>query len=231
MKQSAGFRLSAGLAVTALIAVGLAVVGSVPSLAGKNDKAKAEVASYQDRIAAGRLEVATLGSGCFWCTESDFDKVPGVKATISGYMGGDAETIDYSTVSTGRTKFIEVLHVVYDPKVVTYDKLLYFYWRTTDVVDGTGQFCDRGTHYAPVIFAHGQDQLTTARAQKAELDASGKLPSPIAVQIAPAKTFIPAEDYHQDYYEKNPLRYKSYRYGCGRDQRLRRLWGSEALTN
>jgi methionine-S-sulfoxide reductase len=198
---------------------------------GGNEQTLAEVEALKPRVASGELDHATFGSGCFWCTESDFDKVAGVVATISGYMGGSKETANYQAVSSGRTKHVEVLHVVFDPKVVSYAQLLHHFWRTTDVVDGRGQFCDRGLHYRLIIFAHSAEQKQMALKDKAKLDASGILGAPIAVEIADAGAFTPAEDYHQNYYMTNPRRYYSYRAGCGRDQRIKSLWGSEAVTH
>ncbi|MGH1420017.1 MAG: peptide-methionine (S)-S-oxide reductase MsrA [Hyphomicrobiaceae bacterium] len=178
------------------------------------------------------MAVATFGSGCFWCTEADFDKVPGVLETISGYMGGKPETADYQTVSSGTTKHQEVLQVTYDPSQVTYKTLLDHFWRTTDIVDGGGQFCDRGPQYKPVVFAHNNEQLELARSEKAALNNSKQFDKPVAVEIKSVADlkFTAAEDYHQNYYKKKPLRYKYYRYSCGRDARLKRLW-RKALTN
>ena len=178
--------------------------------------------------ATSSLEVATFGSGCFWCTESDFDKVKGVTSTVSGYMGGKSSNPTYKSVSSGRTGHAEVLQVTYDPKKVSFDQLLYYYWRHADIVDGRGQFCDRGSQYRPVIFAHSKEQKKKAIEEKAALDKSGRFSQPIAVEIADAGPFTRAEEYHQDYYLKNPARYKRYRTGCGRDQRLRQLWGKSA---
>jgi peptide-methionine (S)-S-oxide reductase len=177
------------------------------------------------------LAVATFGSGCFWCTESDFDQVPGVVKTISGYMGGMTLNPTYREVSTGKTGHVEVLQVTYDPKVVSYDKLLDQFWHTTDIVDGGGQFCDRGNQYRPAIFAHTDEQFQLATAGKEALDKSGRFTAPVAVQISRTGEFTPAEDYHQDYYKNNALKYKIYRLGCGRDARLKQLWGGEAKTH
>lgn len=173
-------------------------------------------------------KVATFGSGCFWCTEYDFDKVPGVLETISGYMGGATDNPSYKSVSSGKTGHAEVLRVTYDPTKISYDKLLNYYWRTTDVVDGGGQFCDRGSQYRPVIFTHSPEQLEKAQRGKTALDKSKRFDRPIAVEIQPAEgvKFTPAETYHQDYHLKSPLRYKVYRRGCGRDARLVELWGA-----
>lgn len=176
------------------------------------------------------MEVATFGSGCFWCTESDFDKVPGVVATISGYMGGKTKNPTYKTVSSGKTGHAEVLQITYDPDKVTYKQLLDHYWRTTDIVDGGGQFCDRGSQYRPVIFTHTPEQKRLAEQGKAALENSKRFDKPVAVEIADAATFTPAEDYHQNYYKKNSYRYSYYRFACGRDRRIKQLWG-EAVTH
>jgi methionine-S-sulfoxide reductase len=172
-----------------------------------------------------RLEVATFGSGCFWCTEADFDKVKGVVETISGYMGGTTPNPTYEQVSSGTTGHAEVLQLKYDPARVTYEQLLDVYWRNVDPLDSGGQFCDRGSQYRPVIFYHNEEQKRLAEASKAALEASGRFKQPIVVEIAPASTFTPAEDYHQDFHLRNPLRYMVYRIGCGRDARLEALWG------
>ncbi|MDX2288385.1 MAG: peptide-methionine (S)-S-oxide reductase MsrA [Hyphomicrobiaceae bacterium] len=177
------------------------------------------------------LEVATFGSGCFWCTESDFDKVQGVVSTVSGYMGGKSKNPTYREVSTGRTGHVEVLQVTYDPAIVTYKQLLDHFWRTTDVLDGGGQFCDRGNQYRPIIFAHTPEQRQLAERGKKLLDESGRFSSPVAVEIGDASTFTAAEDYHQNYYVTNADGYRQYRYGCGRDRRLRELWGDTVPTN
>ena len=222
--------IAAGLFCVAWLTLTAFVFPPVPAMGQPNADARAELAQYGARIAAGELEVATFGSGCFWCTETDFDSVEGVVATISGYMGGAVETGTYEQVSRGGTDHIEVLHIVYAPTRVTYESLLQRYWRTTDILAGGGQFCDRGPQYRPVIFAHGRAQEAAARRQKAKLETEGEFDRPIAVQIREASVFVPAEDYHQNYAAKNPLRYKSYRYGCGRDQRLDRLWSGKSLS-
>lgn len=174
---------------------------------------------------ARQLEIATFGSGCFWCTEADFDKVEGVVETISGYMGGTTPNPTYEQVSSGTTGHAEVLQLKYDPERVTYEQLLEVYWRNVDPLDSGGQFCDRGSQYRPVIFYHNEEQKRLAEASKAALEASGRFDQPIVVEIAPASTFTPAEDYHQDFHLRNPLRYMVYRIGCGRDARLEALWG------
>jgi len=177
------------------------------------------------------LEVATFASGCFWCTESDFDKVKGVKETISGFMGGKTNNPTYAQVSRGNTGHAESVQVTYDPKVVTYQELLDYYWRHTDVLDGGGQFCDRGSQYRPVIFVATPEQRKLAEASKAALEKSGRFSEPIAVEIVDAGVFTPAEDYHQNYYNTHSLRYAYYRHACGRDARIKQLWGDEAATH
>lgn len=177
---------------------------------------------------SGPSAIATFGSGCYWCTESDFDKLPGVIETVSGFMGGATPNPTYEEVSDGGTGHVEVVQVTYDPTRVSYAALVDHYWRHTDVLDGRGQFCDRGETYRPVIFAHDQSQEETARTAKAALDASKRFSKPVAVAIEPAARFWPGPREHQDYYRTHALRYKFYRAGCDRDARLKKLWGSEA---
>lgn len=172
-----------------------------------------------------KLEVATFASGCFWCTEADFDKVKGVVETTSGYMGGATPNPTYEQVLTGTTGHAEVLQLKYDPSEVTYEDLLDVYWRNVDPLDGRGQFCDRGSQYRPAIFYHTDEQKRLAEDSKAVLEKSGRFDQPIAVEITAASAFTPAEDYHQDFYLRNPVRYTFYRIGCGRDARLEALWG------
>ena len=173
-------------------------------------------------------DVAVFAGGCFWCVESDFDHVPGVVSTVSGYTGGHTKDPTYKQVTGGGTGHIEAVEITFDPAKVSYERLVEIFWRTVDPVDGGGQFCDRGESYTTAIFTKSELQATVANASKQKLDASGKLGSPIATRIVAAGAFYPAEDYHQDYYQKNPVRYKLYRYGCGRDARVEELWGEEA---
>jgi peptide-methionine (S)-S-oxide reductase len=173
--------------------------------------------------------VATFGSGCFWCTESDFDKVPGVVATTSGYMGGTTANPTYAEVTTGRTGHYEVVQVTYDPSKVTYEKLLDTYWHNVDPFDARGQFCDKGTQYRPVIFTHSDEQKRLAEESKVAVakELGQRFKFPIMVEIADAKPFTAAEEYHQDFYKKNPQHYERYRIGCGRDARLKTIWGAK----
>ena len=169
--------------------------------------------------------VAVFAGGCFWCTEADFDKLSGVLETTSGYIGGSIENPTYEEVSSGRTGHIEAVQVRFDPRQTSYAKLLEAFWPTIDPVNGSGQFCDNGPQYRSAIFYLDAEQQRLAEASKTALAASGRLAQPIATEILAATPFYPAEDYHQDYHTKNPLRYSYYRHGCGRDQRLKELWG------
>ena len=185
----------------------------------------AAAAAAQTAATEQKLEVATFSSGCFWCTESDFDKVKGVVETTSGYIGGKTPNPTYRQVSAGGTGHAEALQLKYDPSQVTYQQLLDVYWHNVDPLDGTGQFCDRGDQYRPAIFYHTEEQKRLAEESKAALEKSGRFQAPIAVEITAASTFTPAEAYHQDYYKNNPIQYFIYRHGCGRDARLEALWG------
>lgn len=178
----------------------------------------------------GDRQVAIFAGGCFWCVESDFDKVPGVFETISGYTGGSVADPTYTKVTAGGTGHSEAVRITFDPKKVKYKRLLHIFWRTVDPTDDGGQFCDRGHSYKTAIFATNDEQLRLAKASKKMLRDAKLLDKPIVTPIRVASTFYPAEDYHQDYYNKNPLRYKFYRLSCGRDSRLRTLWGKEALA-
>ena len=163
---------------------------------------------------------ATFAGGCFWCMEPPFDAVPGVLSTTSGYAGGKIANPSYEQVSSGRTGHAEVIQVVYDPGKVAYERLLEVFWRNVDPTDGGGQFCDRGRQYRTAILYKGEAQKQAAEASKRRLEASGRLPKPILTEIVPLEAFYPAEDYHQDYYRKNPVHYKRYRSGSRRERRL-----------
>ena len=169
--------------------------------------------------------VATFAGGCFWCMEPPFDRTAGVISTTSGYIGGHLDRPTYAQVSAGGTGHAEAVQVVYDPTKVTYEQLLNVFWRNIDPVAVDRQFCDKGDQYRSAIFFHDAQQQRLAAESKAALEKSGRFKQRIATQIAAAGKFYPAEGYHQDYYVKNPLRYKYYRYQCGRDARLEALWG------
>ena len=168
---------------------------------------------------------AIFAGGCFWCMEPPFDKLPGVLATTSGYTGGHKVNPTYQEVSAGDTGHVEAVRITYDPKQVSYEKLLEVFWRNVDPLDKGGQFCDRGNTYTSAIFYANDEQKKLAEESKTAIEK--KLGKPVVTTIRPAATFYPAEDYHQDYYQKNPLRYKYYRYSCGRDQRLEEFWGKK----
>jgi peptide-methionine (S)-S-oxide reductase len=174
------------------------------------------------------LERATFAGGCFWCTESDFDKVPGVVSTTSGYTGGQSRDPTYEQVSAGRTGHAESVLIVYDPKKVTYERLLEVYWHSIDPTTPNAQFCDVGSQYRTAIFYHSEEQRKLAEASKAKLEKDKPFKAPIVTEIVPAKEFYVAEEYHQNYHTKNPIRYNFYRTGCGRDARLAQLWGDQA---
>jgi peptide methionine sulfoxide reductase msrA/msrB len=174
------------------------------------------------------LKTATFAGGCFWCVESDFEKVDGVVEAVSGYTGGQESNPTYQEVSAGGTGHAEAVQVRYDPAKITYKQLLDVFWRHVDPTDAGGQFVDRGSQYRPAIFYHDEEQKRIAEESKAELEKSGRFSKPIVTEIVPLGEFYSAEEYHQDYYDKNPLRYKFYRRGSGRDQFLKRTWGAGA---
>lgn len=171
------------------------------------------------------LEFATFAGGCFWCMEPPFDKIDGVTATISGYIGGDQKDPTYGEVSAGRTGHTEAVQVYYDPEKVTYEQLLEVFWRNIDPTVENRQFCDRGSQYRTGIFYNNEDQRRLAEASKQKIIDSGRFKK-VVTEITAADIYYPAEEYHQDFYKKNPAHYNRYRKGCGRDQRLEELWGS-----
>jgi len=172
-----------------------------------------------------KTATAVFAGGCFWCTESDFEKVDGVIDAISGYTGGHVKNPSYNQVSAGGTGHLESVKVIYDPSKVSYEQLLDYFWRHVDPTDPGGQFVDRGSQYRSAIFYANETQKRLAEKSKQQLEASGKFNKPIVTEILPLGKFYPAEDYHQDYYKKNPIRYHYYRYGSGRDQFLKKTWG------
>lgn len=175
---------------------------------------------------AQELETATFAGGCFWCVESDFDPIPGVVKTVSGYTGGTVPNPTYEQVSAGATGHREAVRITYDPHQVSYAELLTAFWHSVDPTDPGGQFCDRGESYQTAIFVSGDEQRRLAEASKrAAQDDLGK---PIVTPIEAAGPFFPAEEYHQDYYKNRPLRYRYYRWACGRNQRVEEIWGERA---
>ena len=171
------------------------------------------------------LAKATFAGGCFWCMEPPYDKLPGVVSTTSGYIGGTKKNPTYEEVSAGRTGHAEAVQVVYDPAKVSYAKLLDVFWRNVDPLTADAQFCDHGDQYRTAVFVHDAEQKRLAEESRARVQKklAGRK---VVTEIVQAAVFYPAEAYHQDYYEKNPIRYKYYRNGCGRDERLKQLWGS-----
>ena len=175
----------------------------------------------------GNLKTATFAGGCFWCVEADFEKVEGVAEAISGYTGGQRTNPTYKEVSAGGTGHTEAVQVIFDPQKVSYSQLLDVFWRHVDPTDPDGQFVDRGSQYRSGIFYHDEEQKRLAQESKAAMDKSGRFTRPIATEITMLTTFYRAEDYHQDYYKKNGIRYKFYRSGSGRDSYLKKTWGDE----
>jgi peptide methionine sulfoxide reductase msrA/msrB len=173
---------------------------------------------------------ATFAGGCFWCVEADFEKHPGVVKVVSGYTGGEKENPSYEEVSSGRTGHVEAVQVYYNPSQITYEELVDIFWRHIDPTDPQGQFVDRGAQYRSAIFYHDEEQKRIAENSREALTRSGKFTKPVVTEIQKFTRFYEAEDYHQDYYKKNPVRYQYYRYGSGRDRFLQKTWGSAAET-
>ncbi|MDD5763408.1 MAG: peptide-methionine (S)-S-oxide reductase MsrA [bacterium] len=178
--------------------------------------------------AAGKLEQADFAGGCFWCMEHPFDALPGVVSVTPGYTGGWQKNPTYKEVSAGGTGHAEAVQVVYDPSTITYGKLLDVFWRNIDPTTKDRQFCDTGNQYRSAIFYRTEEQHREALQSKAALDKARPFKDPVVTEIVPAGVFYPAEEYHQHYYKKNPIRYRFYRTGCGRDRRLKELWGKAA---
>ena len=174
--------------------------------------------------AVEKTETAIFAGGCFWCMESPFEKINGVKEVISGYTGGSKENPTYEEVSSGTTGHLEAIQIIYDPQKVSYNELLSIFWKQIDPTDADGQFVDRGKQYRSAIFYKSKEEKALAEKSKQNLEKSKRFNSPIVTEIIAATTFYPAEEYHQDYYKKNPVRYNYYRYGSGRDQFLKKVW-------
>jgi peptide methionine sulfoxide reductase msrA/msrB len=176
---------------------------------------------------SGEIHVATFAGGCFWCIESEFEKVPGVVKVISGYTGGSKENPSYEEVSSGKTGHVEAVQVYYDPSQISYKDLLEYFWKHIDPTDSEGQFVDRGAQYRSVIFYNNEEEKRIAEQSRESLAKSGRFSKPIVTEILPFYKFYEAEDYHQDYYKKHSLKYKFYRHGSGRDQFLKKAWGAK----
>ena len=186
------------------------------------------VAAVAPPAQAAQLQKATFAGGCFWCMEHPFDELPGVISVTSGYTGGHLKNPSYEQVSAGGTGHAESVQIVYDPAKIGYDKLLDRYWHNVDPSVKDRQFCDVGNQYRSAIFYHNEEQHRLAVQSKKALEQSRRFPGPLYTEIVPASEFYPAEEYHQHYYKKNPIRYRYYRNGCGRDKRLKELWGESA---
>ena len=184
-------------------------------------------AENRSSVSANKLEKATFAGGCFWCMQPPFDKLDGVISTTVGYCGGKEENPTYKQVSAGATGHAEAVEIVYDPSRVSYAELLNVFWRNIDPTQENGQFADTGAQYRTAIFYHNKEQKRLAEASKKELKNTGRFSKKIVTEIVPATPFYRAEEYHQDYYKKNPVRYKLYRYGSGRDDYLVRKWGKK----
>ncbi|HZR82712.1 MAG TPA: peptide-methionine (S)-S-oxide reductase MsrA [Candidatus Binatia bacterium] len=220
----------------ALAAISLAGLAAVPSAARARaadapEKTPAATAAGASAAATAGLERAIFAGGCFWCVEAAFDPVEGVVSTTSGYTGGHLANPTYEQVSAGGTGHAESVEVAYDPSRVTYEKLLDVFWHNVDPISPNRQFCDAGTQYRSAIFYLNDAQREAAEKSKRDLEAAKVLPGPIVTEIVAATAFYPAEEYHQDYYRKNPVRYRFYRSGCGRDRRLKELWGTAAAAH
>jgi peptide methionine sulfoxide reductase msrA/msrB len=220
-----GTKMKSIFLIAIIVLIGLILLGFQKT----TDKiSKQDEKSSLMKTESKNLKTATFAGGCFWCVEADFEKVSGVVEAISGYAGGQKPNPTYEEVSAGGTGHAEAVQVVYDPTKITYKELLDVFWRHADPTDDGGQFVDRGSQYRTAIFYHDEEQKRIAEESKAQLEKSGRFSKPVVTEIVPLTEFYPAEDYHQDYYAKNPLRYKFYRYGSGRDQFLESTWRGEA---
>ena len=204
-----------------LLATALTVAAVIASVSGSG--AQEGPATAAPDAAPAETQSAVFAGGCFWCVEADYDKVEGVLETISGFAGGDVANPSYEQVTAGGTGHLEVVKVTFDPSVVTYRSLVDYFWRHVDPLDDGGQFCDRGDSYRTGVFVSDASQRTDAEASKAA--AESVLGKTIVTEIIDFDAFYPAEAYHQDYYLENPLRYRGYRFACGRDRRIRAVWG------
>ena len=206
-------------------------VALATSACGAADSGAAAPDPPADRASDQQLAKATFAGGCFWCMEEPFDELEGVVSTTSGYIGGHQQNPTYRQVSSGGTGHTEAVVVHYDPAEITYEELLEVFWHNIDPLAVNRQFCDSGSQYRSGIFYHDDGQKQSAEASREVLTASGRFDRPIATEITAASEFYVAEDYHQDYYKKNPVRYKMYRTGCGRDRQLELLWGKDAAAH
>lgn len=226
-KNERSTSLRTSLLRTAAVAVVLVLVsGGLEKVAGEAPKPSPAAAAKDVATAT-----ATFAGGCFWCMEKPFDNLDGVLSTTSGYTGGTVPNPTYEQVSDGGTGHVEAVQIVYDPKRVSYEKLLEVFWPNVDPADGGGQFCDRGDSYSSAIFVQNDTERQLAEKSKTAAEEKKLIPEPIVTRIVQAGPFYPAEDYHQNYYRENPIRYRYYRHSCGRDQRLAQVWGEDAAAH
>lgn len=209
-------RISILILIAAAFSIGIAAFHAYSKEDGTERQTMTEIPK--------NAKIATFAGGCFWCSESDLEKADGVFEVISGYTGGNEKNPTYDDVAHGRTGHYEAVQVIFDPDRISYEKLLSLFWKHIDPTDAGGQFVDRGRQYRTAIFYHDEQQRQQAETSKAELQASGRFADPVVTELLPLKTFYPAEEYHQDYHQKNPLRYKMYRSGSGRDNFIKRHW-------
>ena len=205
-----------------LITMLLSLIAATTIMAGDNSMMKTM------KMADDKLEKATFAGGCFWCMEAPFDKLPGVVSVMAGYTGGKVKNPTYKQVSAGGTGHAEAVRIVYDPSRIGYARLLDVFWHNTDPTVIDRQFCDIGSQYRTAIFFHSEEQHRLALKSKEALEKTKPFKEPIVTEVTKAGEFYPAEEYHQHYYKKNPIRYRYYRNGCGRDRRLKELWGDAA---
>lgn len=207
---------------------GLMTAMLLPLVASVAIAAGSEAMNGAKGAGTGKLEKATFAGGCFWCMEAPFDRLPGVISVTPGYTGGHVKDPTYEQVSSGGTGHTEAVQIVYDPARIGYEKLLDVFWRNIDPTVRNRQFCDVGSQYRTGVFHHGEEQRLLALKSKEALERSKTFPGPIVTEVAEAGAFYPAEEYHRQYYKKNPVRYRYYRSACGRDNRLKELWGDKA---
>lgn len=222
--------ITAGLAIAAVAVFAVFWAWDkplAPAVRVAEAESQTETQTKNQSDADGELAVATLAGGCFWCTESVFEKLDGVHEVVSGYTGGHTDNPTYQQVGGGGTGHTEAVQVHYDPAVISYEALLHHFWREIDPTDSAGQFVDRGEMYRPAIYYHNEREKSLATESRDALAASGRYDRPVTLEISPAQPFYKAEHYHQDYYKTNPYRYKIYRHGSGRDQFLKKIWGDE----
>lgn len=185
------------------------------------------ISAFSDEYEDANTATAVFAGGCFWCTESDFEKLEGVVEAISGYIGGEAKTANYKSVTRSNTGHYEASQIIYDPQIISYSELLAFFWRHIDPTDAYGQFCDKGKSYRSAVFFADSSEQAIAEKSLVSLKKNKPFEEAIVTPLLALKTFYPAEDYHQNYYKKNPIRYRFYRHSCGRDKRVEELWGAE----